>query len=167
MADPAPRIRFAMEADVPLLLGFIRDLADYEKLVHLVEADEDRLRRTLFGDIPRAEALIAEMDGRPAGFALFFHSYSTFLAKPGLYLEDLYVSPEYRGQGLGKALLKRLAALAVERDCGRFEWSVLDWNEDAIGFYRALGARPVEGWTVYRVDGAALTALAEGGKDIS
>jgi len=157
------RIRFATADDAGLILEFIEGLADYEKLADEVVADEDRLRRTLFGDRPAAEVLIAECDGRPAGFALFFHNYSTFLARPGLYLEDLYVKPELRGRGVGRQLLSRLAAIAVERGCGRFEWSVLDWNEPAIRFYRNLGAKPMDGWTVFRVTGDALAALAQEG----
>lgn len=147
--------------DVPLILQFIGDLAEYERLSHEVEATEDRLRETLFGDRRVAEAIFAEVDGAPAGFALFFHNYSTFLAKPGLYLEDLFVKPEYRGLGVGKALLKELAKIAVERGCGRFEWWVLDWNEPSIEFYKRQGAVAQDEWTVYRVSGDALTRLAE------
>jgi len=150
----------ASEADVPLLLRFIRDLAVYEKLAHEVVATEDGLRRTLFGERRYAEALLARLDGVPVGFALFFHNYSTFLGKPGLYLEDLFVEPAQRGKGVGKALLQRLAAIAVERDCGRLEWAVLDWNAPAIAFYRALGATPMHDWTVFRLEGAALQAMA-------
>jgi GNAT superfamily N-acetyltransferase len=157
------QIRFATAEDAGLILEFIAGLAAYEKLAHEVVADEDRLRRTLFGDRPAAEVLIAECDGDPAGFALFFHNYSTFLARPGLYLEDLFVKPELRGRGVGRRLLARLAAIAVERGCGRFEWSVLDWNESAIRFYRNLGAEPMDGWTVFRVTGDALARLAEEG----
>jgi len=156
-------IRFATAEDAGLVLEFIEGLADYEKLAHEVTADEERLRRTLFGDRPAAEVLIAECDGAPAGFALFFHNYSTFLARPGLYLEDLYVRPALRGKGIGGRLLARLAAIAVERGCGRFEWSVLDWNEPAIRFYRNLGAEPMDGWTVFRITGSALARLAEEG----
>jgi GNAT superfamily N-acetyltransferase len=125
-------------------------------------ASEEALRRTLFGPRPYAEVLIAEQAGRPAGFALFFHNYSTFLAKPGIYLEDLYVVPELRGLGIGKALLLQLARIAVERDCGRLEWSVLDWNEPAIGFYKKLGAVAMEEWTIFRLSGPALVAAADG-----
>lgn len=155
------RIRPAAEADVPLVLRFIRELAEYERLLHEVVATEERLRETLFGARPAAEVVIAEWEGAPAGFALFFHNFSTFLGRPGVYLEDLFVEPEHRGRGIGKALLAHLARLAVERGCGRLEWWVLDWNEDAIRFYRSLGAVPMDGWTVYRVAGDALTALAE------
>jgi GNAT superfamily N-acetyltransferase len=159
--DPAIRLRPARADDVDVILDFIRDLADYEKLSDQVVADEDRLRETLFGERPSAEVVVAELDGRPAGFALFFHNFSTFLARPGLYLEDLYVRPELRGRGVGRRLLARLAAIAVERGCGRFEWSVLDWNEPAIAFYDKLGARPMTGWTVFRMTGGPLARLAE------
>lgn len=157
------RIRFAETGDAALILEFIEGLADYEKLAHEVVADEDRLRRTLFGDRPAAEVLIADFDEKPAGFALFFHNYSTFLARPGLYLEDLYVKPELRGHGIGRRLLSRLAAIALERGCGRFEWSVLDWNEPAIRFYENLGAKAMDGWTIFRVTGDALADLAREG----
>jgi GNAT superfamily N-acetyltransferase len=150
----------ASEADVPVLLRFIRDLAVYEKLADQVEATEDGLRRTLFGERRYAEALLARLDGTPVGFALYFHNYSTFLGKPGLYLEDLFVDPAHRGKGIGKALLQRLAGIAVERDCGRLEWAVLDWNAPAIAFYRSLGAAPMHDWTVFRLEGAALQAMA-------
>jgi GNAT superfamily N-acetyltransferase len=153
-------IRPADEADVPLINHFIRELATYEKLADAVVATEEQLRRTLFGEKRFAEVLIAEEDGTPVGFALYFFNYSTFMGKPGLYLEDLFVKPETRGRGYGKALLARLAAIARERDCGRFEWAVLDWNEPAIGFYRSVGARPCDEWTVYRVTGEALEELA-------
>jgi GNAT superfamily N-acetyltransferase len=153
-------IRAAHEADVPLIDRFIRELAEYEKLSHAVVATEEQLRRTLFGEKRFAEVLIAEEDAAPVGFALYFFNYSTFMGKPGLYLEDLFVKPETRGRGYGKALLARLAAIARERDCGRFEWAVLDWNEPAIGFYRSVGARPCDEWTVYRVTGDALEELA-------
>ena len=153
-------IRPATVADVALVLTFIRDLAEYERLAHEVVATEPLLRETLFGERPGAEVVIAELDGEPVGFALFFHNFSTFLGRPGLYLEDLFVRPAARGHGVGRALLARLAALAVERGCGRFEWSVLDWNEPAIGFYRKLGAVPLDDWTVQRVAGEALHRLA-------
>lgn len=156
-------IRPATVADVPLILRFIRELAAYERLAHEVVATEDGLRDTLFGARPHAEVVIAEEGGEPAGFALFFHNYSTFLGRPGIYLEDLYVRPEMRGKGTGRALLAHLARLAVERGCGRLEWWVLDWNEPAIRFYRTLGARPMDDWTVFRVDGDALERLAGGG----
>lgn len=153
-------LRAARPDDVPLVLALIRELADYEKLADAVVADEALLAASLFGDAPAAEVVIAEADGVPAGFALFFHTYSTFLGRRGLYLEDLFVRPAYRSRGIGLALMRHLAALAVARDCGRFEWTVLDWNAPAIGFYRALGAQPQDGWTVQRVEGAALHALA-------
>lgn len=152
-------IRQATADDVPTILGFIRDLAEYEKLSHQVVATEDLLRATLFGPRPAAEVLIAEAEA-PVGFALFFTSYSTFLAKPGLYLEDLFVRPSARGNGHGKQLMVALAKLCVERDYGRFEWSVLDWNEPALKFYRSLGALPQDEWTVQRLTGDALKALA-------
>jgi GNAT superfamily N-acetyltransferase len=151
----------ACEADVPVLLRFIRDLAAYEKLAHEVVATEEGLRRTLFGERPYAEAVIARLDGTPAGFALFFHSYSTFLGKPGVYLEDLFVAPEHRGKGIGKALLRRLAQIALARDCGRVEWAVLDWNAPSIAFYRALGAQAMHDWTVFRLEGDVLRTVAE------
>jgi len=154
------RLRFATEDDVDLILGFIRGLADYEELAHEVVADADTLRASLFGARPAAEVLVAELDGKPAGFAVFFPSFSTFLGKAGLYLEDLFVLPDLRGRGVGRELLACLARLALERDCGRLEWSVLDWNEPAIRFYQRLGAEAMDGWTVNRVTGAPLAALA-------
>ena len=153
-------IRSATPADLPLIAQFIRDLADYEKLAHEVRFDEAKLGEKLFGARPYAEVVIGELDGTPQGFALFFHNFSTFEGRPGIYLEDLFVSPEARGSGLGKALLTHLAALCTERDCARLEWSVLDWNAPAIGFYQSLGARLMDEWTVMRVDGDALTSLA-------
>lgn len=153
-------VRPATRSDVPLIFRLICDLAEYERLRHEVRADAAGLASRLFGERPYAEVLIAEIDGAPVGFALFFHNFSTFEGKPGVYLEDLYVDPAVRGRGAGKALLKRLAGIAVERDCGRLEWAVLDWNQPAIGFYKRLGARPMNDWTVYRLDGDALTALA-------
>ena len=156
-------IRSATAADIPLIAQFIRDLAEYERLAHEVRFDETVLEAKLFGARPYAEVLIGEIDGSPQGFALFFHNFSTFEGKPGIYLEDLFVRPEARGSGLGKALLKRLAALAVERDCARLEWSVLDWNEPAIQFYKSLGSKPMDEWTIYRADGVALIDLAKGG----
>ena len=155
------RIRSAERGDIPLVLQFIRGLAEYEKLAHECEATEEQLERTLFGDRPSAEVVMAFRGDAPAGFALFFHNYSTFLAKPGLYLEDLFVDPTHRGHGVGQSLLAHLASLAVSRGCGRFEWSVLDWNADAIRFYERMGARPMSDWTVYRMTGEALTTLAE------
>lgn len=153
-------IRPASATDIPLIAQFIRDLAEYERLAHEVRFGEAVLEAKLFGTRPYAEVLIGEIDGSPQGFALFFHNFSTFEGKPGVYLEDLFVRPEARGAGLGKALLKKLAAIAVERDCARLEWSVLDWNEPAIQFYKALGAKPMDEWTIYRVDGTALAKLA-------
>ena len=155
-------IRPATPADVPLIRRFIRDLAEYERLLHEAQATEEALREHLFGPRPYCEVIIAEDADGPAGFALFFHNYSTFMAKPGIYLEDLFVRPERRGAGIGRALLAELARLAVERGCGRLEWSVLDWNEPAIGFYKRLGARLMDEWTTCRIDGAALTQLAAG-----
>jgi GNAT superfamily N-acetyltransferase len=155
-------VREAAGDDVPLILSFIRELAEYERLSHEVVATEESLRENLFGERRYAEVLIAEHDGAPAGFALFFHNFSTFLGRPGIYLEDLYVKPEFRGAGIGRKLLGRLARLAKERDCGRLEWWVLDWNEPSIGFYKKLGAVPMDDWTVYRVSGAALEDLASG-----
>jgi GNAT superfamily N-acetyltransferase len=157
---PEIRIVRATEADVPLILRLIQGLAEYEKLTHEVTATEAGLRETLFGARPAADVIIAYAGDTPAGFALFFPNYSTFLGKPGLYLEDLFVLPEWRGGGLGLALMKRLAAIAVERGCGRFEWSVLDWNAPAIGFYESLGAKLMDGWSIVRVTGDALTKLA-------
>lgn len=155
------QIRAAVEADVPVILKFIRQLADYEKLAHEVVADEAQLRATLFGERAYAEVLLAERAGTPVGFALFFHNYSTFLGRPGIYLEDLFVDPVARGLGVGQALLRRLAQLALERDCGRLEWWVLDSNQPAIEFYRRHGAEPMDDWTVFRVTGPALFELAQ------
>lgn len=152
--------RFASRNDLPIIAQFIRALADYEKLLDEVRLDEAVLAEKLFGPRPYAEVLIGEIDGQPQGFALFFHNFSTFEGRPGIYLEDLFVTPEARGSGLGTALLAELARLAVDRDCARLEWSVLDWNEPSIGFYKALGAKPMDEWTVFRLDGAALTNLA-------
>ncbi|MBX3155380.1 MAG: GNAT family N-acetyltransferase [Deltaproteobacteria bacterium] len=160
-ADTDLSIRFAVAADTPVILAFIKDLAEYEKLSHEVVADEAQLRATLFGTRPAAEVLIAEAGGEPVGFALFFQSYSTFLGKPGLYLEDLFVRPQARKRGIGAALMSALARLAVQRDYGRFEWSVLDWNAPALDFYRSLGAAPMSEWTVQRLTGAPLAQLAE------
>lgn len=153
-------IRPATRADIPLIAQFIRDLAAYEKLSHEVRFDEAVLGDRLFGPRPYAEVIIGEIDGAPQGFALFFHNFSTFEGRPGIYLEDLFVRPEARGSGLGKALLQHLAKLAVERDCARLEWWVLDWNTPSIGFYQSLGAKLMDEWTVMRVDGAALVRLA-------
>jgi len=154
------RIRSATPADVPLILELIHALAEYERLAHQCVATEVRIRESLFGPHPAAEVLIAELEGRAVGFALFCHNFSTFLARRGIWLEDLFVKPEYRGHGVGRALLVRLAALAVERDCGRLEWAVLDWNESAIGFYKGIGAVPLDDWTTFRVTGEALSRLA-------
>lgn len=152
-------VRPAEKGDVPAILGFINELAEYERLTHEVVADEASLTRFLFGEERAAEAIIGEFDETPAGFALFFPTFSTFLGRPGLYLEDLYVRPHVRGKGLGKLLLRHIARLAVERDCGRLEWAVLDWNEAAIGFYEKLGARAMGDWTVYRLTGESLDAF--------
>ena len=152
-------IRPASAADLPLIAELIRDLADYERLAHEVRFDEAVLGEKLFGVRPYAEVLIGELDAEPQGFALFFHNFSTFEGKPGIYLEDLVVRPAARGSGLGKALLAKLAALALARDCARLEWSVLDWNEPAIGFYKLLGARSMDEWTGMRLDGADLARL--------
>jgi GNAT superfamily N-acetyltransferase len=153
-------IRPATPRDTPLILSFIRELAEYEKLAHEVGATEDQLRQTLFGDQPAAEAVIAHLDDDAVGFAVFFRTYSTFLARPGLYLEDLFVRPAARGAGVGRELLTYLARLTVERGWGRLEWSVLDWNQPAIGFYWKLGAEPLAGWTIFRMTGGALEKLA-------
>ena len=152
-------IRAAAPADLPLICELIRDLAAYEKLAHEVRFDAQVLGEKLFGVRPYAEVVIGELDGAAQGFALFFHNFSTFEGKPGIYLEDLYVREPARGSGLGQALLAHLAALAVARDCARLEWSVLDWNAPAIGFYQKLGARAMDDWTVMRLDGDALTGL--------
>lgn len=160
MADSIS-LRPATEADVPQILEFIQGLAEYEKLSGACVATPRDLSRTLFGARPFAEVLLAAFNGVPAGFALYFHNYSTFRARPGVYLEDLYILPSLRGKGIGKALLKELARIAVERGCARMEWSVLDWNEPAIQFYKSLGAEPQDEWTTFRVTGEALTRLAE------
>ena len=152
--------RSAERRDVPTILTFIRGLAEYEKMLDEVVADEATLETWLF-DKGRAEVIFALEDGVEVGFALFFHNFSTFLGRAGIYLEDLYVKPEYRGRGYGKAILKRLAAIAVERGCGRLEWSCLDWNRPSIDFYLSLGAKPMSDWTTYRITGPTLTKLAE------
>jgi GNAT superfamily N-acetyltransferase len=159
-AEPGIRITPATEQDVPVILEMILGLAEYEKLSHVVTATEERLRQSLFGKQPAAEVLLACLDGECAGFALFFLNYSTFLAQPGIYLEDLYVKPHLRGNGLGYTLLVRLAKIAAERGCGRVEWEVLDWNEPSIRFYKKLGAVPMDDWTKYRLTGEALEKLA-------
>ncbi len=158
---PGYTIRPGRAADTPLVLEFIRKLAEYEQLTHEVSASEAQLREMLFGERSYAEVLIGEEEGRPVGFALFFHNFSTFAGRPGLYLEDLFVNPEDRGKNYGKALMVELARLAVERGCARFEWSVLDWNEPSIEFYKSLGAQPMDQWTVFRMDGKSLEDLGK------
>lgn len=157
-------IRPATIDDVPLLMRFVRELAVYEKAEHEVLATEADLRDGMFGADSRVEALICEVDGEPIGHAIFFMNFSTWLGKYGIFLEELYITPERRGGGAGKALLRHVAAIAVERDCGRFEWNVLDWNEPAIGFYKSLGAEALDEWVGYRLAGKALTDLAGGGE---
>ena len=153
-------IRFATPADVPTIMRFVRELAEFEREADKVVATEALLHEAMFRDPPAAEAVIAEQDGKPLGMALFFHNFSTWTGWRGLYLEDLYVTPEARGQGVGAVLLRHLAGIAVDRGCTRFEWSVLDWNTKAIEFYKSMGAEPMDGWTVNRVSGDALTKLA-------
>ena len=150
----------ATSDDVPTILSLIRELAEYEKLLDRVTATEELLRQTLFGPRPYAEVLIARVDGHRVGYALFFHTCSTFLARPGMYLEDVYVRPAYRGKGVGKALLAEVARVSRDRGCGRLEWAVLNWNTPAIEFYESLGAQPLDEWTTYRMDEAAISALA-------
>ena len=154
------QLRSATRDDSALILSLIRELAEFEKLLHEVQASEETLSEHLFGAQPRAEVLIAEVDGQAIGFALYFHNFSTFLGKPGLYLEDLYIRPAFRGRGYGRSIMQALARIAVDRGCGRFEWWVLDWNHPAVEFYRSLGAESMSDWTVQRVSGAALLALA-------
>ncbi len=161
-ANPDLTIRPASPGDEDLLLELIHELAVYEKAPEEAVATPELIHQALFGEHPSAEAVIAEWDGKPAGFALFFHNFSTWLGKPGLYLEDLFVPESMRGKGTGKALLLHLAGIARERGCGRMEWSVLDWNTPAIDFYKALGARPMDGWTVFRLDSDALASLDHG-----
>jgi len=156
------RVTIATENDLPIILEFIQGLAEYERLRDRCIATEENLRSTLFSDRPAAEVIIARTGGEPAGFALFFHNYSTFLAQQGIFLEDLFVKPEARGKGVGRALLAALARIAIERDCGRLEWSVLDWNETAIGFYRRIGAEAMDEWTTFRLAGDSLHDLADG-----
>ena len=156
-------IRAATENDVATILALIKELAEYEHLSHEVEATADDIRKSLFGDRPVAEALIGEADGIAVSFALFFYNFSTFLGKPGIYLEDLYVKPQYRSHGFGRRMLAHIARLAKERNCGRFEWSVLDWNEPAIRTYDRLNARPMKEWLLYRLTGEALKQLAQEG----
>ena len=162
ISAPTIHLRPAAAADTPHILAFIRELADYEKLAHEAVADEATLATHLFSENPAAEVVIAEVDGQPAGFALFFHNFSTFLGKRGLYLEDLFVRPAVRGSGLGKHLMATLARIAVQRDCGRFEWSVLDWNAPSIAFYDSLGAEALTEWITRRMTGEPLKALAAG-----
>lgn len=162
MTEDRPRIRPARPGDGPLLLTLIGELADYEALRHEVVATADALESTLFGERPAAEALIAEVGDAAAGFALFFPTYSTFLARPGLHLEDLFVRPAHRGRGCGRRLFRAVAATALERGCGRLEWAVLDWNTPAIDFYRRAGAEAMDGWTTHRLTGAALERAASG-----
>jgi GNAT superfamily N-acetyltransferase len=159
----ALEIRPAHRGDCPAIVQFIRELADYEKALHEAVASQTDLESILFGPDPKAFALICEIDGAPAGFAVYFFNFSTWLGKYGLFLEDLYVSPDYRGSGAGKALLKHLAAIAVERGCGRFEWNVLDWNTPAIEFYESFGAEPQHEWVGYRLTGDALARFASSG----
>lgn len=154
------KLRFAEADDVPLILSFIKELADYEKMLDQVVATEEILRESLF-ELKKAEVLIGEYEDRPIAFALFFHNFSTFLGRPGIYLEDLYVKPEMRGKGIGKIILSQLAKIAIERKCGRLEWWCLDWNEPSIEFYKSKGAVPMDDWTVYRVTNEALVKLAE------
>jgi GNAT superfamily N-acetyltransferase len=154
------RISPAVESDVPVILSFIRKLAEYEKLSHLVVTTEENVREHVFGGNPVAEVLLAYWGQEPVGFALYFRNFSTFLGQPGIYLEDLFVEPEHRGKGIGKALLKQLAKIAIERGYGRLDWAVLDWNTPSIEFYRSLGAAPLDAWTGYRLTGEALDRLA-------
>jgi GNAT superfamily N-acetyltransferase len=160
-------IREAEERDVPVILEFIESLAEYERLRDSCVATEAKLRETLFGPNPAAEVIIASMDGKPQGFALFFHNYSTFLAQRGIYLEDLFVMPEARGHGVGFALLSKLASIAIERKCGRLEWAVLDWNQLAIDFYERIGARPLDDWITFRLTGESLSQLARMSVELS
>ncbi len=160
---PEIGLRTATERDVPLILSFVRELAEYERFSHEVVATEELLRASLFGERPAAEVVIGNHGGEPAGFALFFHNFSTFLGRPGIYLEDLYVTPNFRGRGVGRAMLAYLAKLAKERDCGRLGWSVLDWNEPAIKLYKSIGATPMDDWTVFRLTGETSEGLAEEG----
>lgn len=153
-------IKHATHSDVPLILSFIKELAEYEKLLHEVVATEDILKQTLFSEGASAFVIIGYLNNSPISFALYFHNFSTFLGRPGIYLEDLYVKPEARGKGIGQKMLAYLAHLAKEKNCGRLEWWVLDWNETAIGFYKRIGAKAMDEWTVYRVTGEALDNLA-------
>lgn len=159
MDSPGFQIKSATQADVPIIFSFVKKLARYERLSHEVVATEELLRENLFGKRRTAEVAIGYLDAKPVGFVLFFYNYSTFLGKPGLYIEDLFVDEEYRGRGYGRALLLHVARLAKERDCGRLEWSVLDWNQSAIDFYKKLGALPMSDWTVFRITGKSLDEL--------
>lgn len=163
MSDSLLNIRSATEDDLPLILSLIQQLAEYERLRHECVADQESLRRWLFGEERIAEVIIGEWEGEAVGFALFFRNFSTFLGRPGIYLEDLFVLPEHRGRGIGKGLLLHLARIAIERGYGRVEWSVLDWNQSAIDFYRSLGAMPMDEWTVFRLTGEALRRAGGGG----
>ena len=159
-SSPQLSLRPAQSDDVPEIHALLLELADYERLGHTVEATEDSLHEALFGARPAAEAIVAEIEGRLVGYALYFTTYSTFVGRSGLYLEDLYVRPAVRGQGIGKQLLARVADAAVRRNCGRLEWAVLDWNQPSIEFYRRLGAYAMDDWTVFRMTGESLAALA-------
>ena len=158
---PELTLRFAEASDADLILRLIRELAEYEKLSHDVVVDVDTIRESLFGEGAVAEAVIAEYEGDAVGFAVFFHNFSTFVGRRGMYLEDLYVNPDFRGRGIGETLLSFVAKLAKDRGCGRIEWSVLDWNEPAVGFYKKLGARAMDDWTVFRLTGDGIARLAE------
>ena len=158
--NPSATMRSATPEDLPTILALIKELAEYERLAHEVVVTQDLLEEHLFGAAPKAEVILALLDNEPVGFALFFHNFSTFLGRPGIYLEDLFVRPEARGKGIGKALMVKVAQIAVQRGCGRFEWAVLDWNEPSIEFYRRLGAVPQAEWTVQRLTGDALKTLA-------
>ena len=160
MSDLAATIRPCVETDAQAIAALVQELAVYEKLESFARATAEDFRRHLFGPRPAAEAILAEVGGEPVGFALFFTTFSTFRGQPGLYLEDLFVRPAHRGRGIGKALLASLGRIAVDRGCGRIEWAVLNWNEPAIGFYQAVGARPMDGWTVYRLEDKGLERLA-------
>ena len=161
-SDPRITLRFATADDIGLILDLIRQLAEFEKMTDEVVTNEDQLRQSLFGERRVAEVVIASWNGEPAGFALFFHNFSTFLGRPGIYLEDLFVIPALRGHGIGQVLLSHLAEIAVDRGCGRLEWAVLDWNTDAIRFYERFGAKAMDEWTVFRLTGDALEELSKG-----
>ena len=154
-------LRFAETKDVPIILEFIKELAEYEKLSHEVVATEEKLNKSLFGARPLAEVIIADYLTKPVGFSLFFHNFSTFLGQPGIYIEDIYIKPDHRGRGIGKTILVYLAKLAIERGCGRIEWSVLDWNINALNFYNELGAQAMDGWTVFRLSAETLSHLSK------